>query len=282
MPSRTFIAARVEDGFNRLLNRALIRRGWQESILAFTGYGNGEQLRLLARVVLRPPQSDALVQAAAAMLERRGWHNFMNAARVGARVTVVVGDARVEVEADRGGYVDVRVRNPGLAPGWHDVRLEGAGGAVAEAPVQVVADDVTFGIVSDIDDTILSTWLPRALLAAWNSFVLTEGNRQAVPGMARMYQKLLAEHPGAPIVYVSTGAWNTMPFLSRFMKRHGFPDGPMLLTDFGPTQTGWFRNGANHKRRALAELARDFPHIKWVLVGDDGQHESGGDEDCRR
>ena len=26
MPSRTFIAARVEDGFNRLLNRALIRR----------------------------------------------------------------------------------------------------------------------------------------------------------------------------------------------------------------------------------------------------------------
>ena len=114
MPSRTFIAARVEDGFNRLLNRALIRRGWQESILAFTGYGNGEQLRLIARVVLRPPQSDALVQAAAAMLERRGWHNFMNAARVGARVTVVVGDARVEVEADRGGYVDVRVRNPGL------------------------------------------------------------------------------------------------------------------------------------------------------------------------
>lgn len=69
MPSRTFIAARVEDGFNRLLNRALIRRGWQESILAFTGYGNGEQLRLLARVVLRPPQSDALVQAAAAMLD---------------------------------------------------------------------------------------------------------------------------------------------------------------------------------------------------------------------
>ncbi len=273
MPSRPFIAARIEDRFNRLFNRVLLRRGWQESILAFTGYGNSEQLRILARVVLRPPQSDALVQAAAAMLDRRGWHNFMNAARVGARVTVVVGGARVEVEADRGGYVDVRVRNPGLAPGWHDVRLEGAGGAVAEAPVQVIADDVTFGIVSDIDDTILSTSLPRPLVAAWNSFVLREQARQAIEGMARLYQQLLAQHPGAPIVFVSTGAWNTYPMVQRFIARHGIPDGAMLMTDWGPTNTGWFRSGVDHKRRCLRELARDLPNIRWLLVGDDGQHD---------
>ena len=128
-------------------------------------------------------------------------------------------------------------------------------------------------MISDIDDTILSTFLPRLFLAAWNSFVRTEGNRQAVPGMARLYQQLLAEHPGAPLVYVSTGAWNTLPFLRRFMKRHGFPQGPMLMTDIGPTQNSWMRSGREHKRRALAELARDFPGISWVLIGDDGQHD---------
>ena len=47
----------------------------------------------------------------------------------------------------------------------------------------------------------------------------------------------------------------------------------MLLTDFGPTQTRWFRSGPEHKRRALAELARDFPNIKWLMFGDDGQHD---------
>ena len=186
---------------------------------------------------------------------------------------MVIGDVRIPVRADRGGYIDVRVRNPGLPPGWHSVTLEGEGGSSALASIQVIADDVDFGIVSDIDDTILSTWLPRPLVAAWNSFVLTEQARQAVPGMARLYQQLLAAHPGAPIIFVSTGAWNTYPMIQRFAARHGIPQGAMLLTDWGPTNTGWFRSGTDHKRRCLRELARDLPQIRWLLVGDDGQHD---------
>jgi len=27
----------------------------------------------------------------------------------------------------------------------------------------------------------------------------------------------------------------------------GFPEGPLLLTDWGPTNTGWFRSGREHK-----------------------------------
>lgn len=273
MPSRPFIAARIEDRLNSLANRVLARRGWQEVILPFTGYGTTEQLRILARVVLRPSQSLGIVQAAQALMYRRGWRNFMNAARPGARIFVVIDGTRIPVAADRGGYVDVRVRNPGLGPGWHTVALEGDGGATAEARIQVIADAVDFGIVSDIDDTILSTLLPRPFMAAWNSFVLTEQARQAVPGMARLYQRLLAANPGAPIIFVSTGAWNTYPMIQRFVARHGIPEGAMLLTDWGPTQTGWFRSGPDHKRRCLRELARDLPNIAWLLVGDDGQHD---------
>lgn len=45
------------------------------------------------------------------------------------------------------------------------------------------------------------------------------------------------------------------------------------MTDFGPTNTGWFRSGKEHKLRSLARLAQDFPQIKWILIGDDGQHD---------
>ena len=45
------------------------------------------------------------------------------------------------------------------------------------------------------------------------------------------------------------------------------------MTDWGPTNTGWFRSGQEHKRAALHRLAREFPHIRWILVGDDGQHD---------
>ena len=69
--------------------------------------------------------------------------------------------------------------------------------------MHVVGADVTFGLVSDIDDTVITTALPRPMIAAWNTFVRHESARHVVPGMAPMYRELLAEHPGAPIVYLS-------------------------------------------------------------------------------
>lgn len=243
------------------------------TVIPYTGYGTEEQLRVLARVSLRPHDRTQLVMAAGEFLQRRGWRNFTSSPAVREPVTLVVGEERLELTTDRGGYIDIRIKNPGLPPGWQSVDLIVGDGQPTSVPVQVISSEVEFGIVSDIDDTIISTLLPRPLIAAWNSFVLTEQARQPVLGMARLYQQLLAEHPGAPLIFVSTGAWNTYPFLTRFMTRYGFPRGPMLLTDWGPTNTGWFRSGQAHKQTALRELARDLPRIKWVLFGDDGQHD---------
>ena len=139
--------------------------------------------------------------------------------------------------------------------------------------MQIIDPAVRFGIVSDIDDTVMITSLPRPMIAAWNTFVLHEQARHVVPGMAPLYRQLLAEHPGAPIFYLSTGAWNTSGTLTRFLARHEYPTGPLLLTDWGPTNTGWFRSGQRHKRENLHRLAREFPHIQWVLIGDDGQYD---------
>ena len=91
--------------------------------------------------------------------------------------------------------------------------------------------------------------------------------------MATFYRELIDSHPGMPVIYLSTGAWNSAPSLTRFLRRTGYPPGPMLLTDWGPTHTGWFRSGQDHKRSALARLARELPHVKWLLVGDDGQND---------
>ncbi len=273
MKSRPFFAARIEDRLNKGLNRLFLRRGWQESIIAFTGFGTTSQIRIRARIVLRPTKQMALAQVATELINRRGWRNFITAPKVNAGAEVIIGDLRVPAQADRGGYIDVRIRDHGLGVGWHHVAIEGAGGARELAPVQVIDENQTFGIVSDIDDTIISTWLPRPLVAAWNSFVLTEQARQAVPGMARLYQQLMKAHPGAPLVFISTGAWNTYPMVTRFLNRHGFPPGALLLTDWGPTNTGWFRSGSDHKRNSLRELARDLPKVRWLLIGDDGQHD---------
>lgn len=64
-----------------------------------------------------------------------------------------------------------------------------------------------------------------------------------------------------------------MPALRDFLDRLNYPRGGFLMTDFGPSNTGWFRSGFEHKRRELRRLARMFPSMKWYLVGDDGQRD---------
>ncbi len=275
MSTRPFFATRLEELFDRRVEAALRALGWTEQVICYTGYGTSASIRVLGRVILVPQRaSSGLGKATEELIRRRGFRNFFSAACVRVPVQIQVGDLVIPTVTDRGGYFDQRIRHHGLAPGWQTVEVRSPESPPEQAQIQVVADDVRFGIVSDIDDTVISTFLPRPLIAAWNSFIRDESARQAVPGMARMYNSLIARHPGAPVVYVSTGAWNTNGFLSRFLKRHGFPSGPMLLTDWGPTNTGWFRSGWAHKSGALLQLTRDFPNISWLLVGDDGQHDA--------
>lgn len=266
--SRPHPAAVVEDLVNRGLGAALTRAGHVPTVVPHLGYGGADFLRVLARVVLAEPDDDPERTD-----RRRGWRNFLTAEVVSHPVTVTVQGVSQPGTTDRSGNVDLRLDNPGLPAGRHQVTVTPEGGSPVEVPVLVVDESEEFGLVSDIDDTVLSTWLPRPLLAAYNTFVLTEAARRAVPGMADLYSWLLAQRPGAPTVYVSTGAWNTAPMLRRFMADHRLPEGPMLMTDWGPTNTGWFRSGQDHKRACLRRLAADFPHIRWVLVGDDGQHD---------
>jgi phosphatidate phosphatase APP1 len=268
-------AARLEDSVLSKVNAVLRRRGWVERAVPYTGYGAPGWVRVLGRAVLATPDSDAqeVAERDTESAERavRGWRSFVSAQLGGAVVRVEIGDRTHEVTADRGGYVDAVVEAD-LSPGWHHVHLV-LGGQAVQAPVLVVDPQATIGMVSDIDDTVMVTALPRPLLAAWNAFVLHENARRVVPGMAGLYRRWTATHPQAPVFYLSTGAWNVAPALRRFLQRHGYPAGPLLLTDWGPTNTGWFRSGQAHKDAALRRLRQDFPQIRWFLVGDDGQHD---------
>jgi phosphatidate phosphatase APP1 len=107
----------------------------------------------------------------------------------------------------------------------------------------------------------------------WNTFVLNERARMATPGMAVLLDRLKVEHPEAPVIYLSTGPWNAAPTLARFIARNLYPSGALLLTDWGLTHDRWFRSGQEHKRRNLELLAQEFPNMRWLLFGDNGQHD---------
>lgn len=268
-PARIHWLARLEYRYHSWRERRARKRGKTATIAPFPGYGGEGWVRVLGRVLIVPPRPRTETGEYASV---RGWRSFVGIPVGFASVRVTIDGRTHEVVTDRGGVLDA-VLEADLAPGWQTLTMTVEGGAPVDARVFVVDPAVRTGIVSDIDDTVMVTALPRPLVAAWNSFVVDEHARIPVPGMSVMLETLARAHPGAPVIYLSTGAWNIAPTLTRFLSRHLYPRGAMLLTDWGPTHDRMFRSGTAHKTANLNRLAEEFPHVKWILVGDDGQHD---------
>lgn len=265
-PAVLAAVVRAGDVLHSARTRIANSGGALPTVVGYTGYGSTTWVRVLARVVLTRTTS------VSPRGKVRGWQSFTSVPVRNSEVQVHIGEASHTLHADAGGLVDV-VLECSLEPGWHTITLQAPGSVRAEARIQIVDPETTFGIVSDIDDTVMVTALPRPLLALWNTLVLSERARTPTPGMAVLYDRIMAHNPGTPLVYLSTGAWNVAPALTRFLARNLYPDGALLLTDWGPAKQHWFRSGRDHKRNNLARLAQEFPHVRWLLVGDDGQHD---------
>ncbi len=266
-PPRLHSSARVEDRAHAVIEGVLRRRGWRPRIVPYAGYGTDGWVRVIGRVLLTPPGTRRRDVEGG-----RGWRRFLCSPSAGVLVTVNIGDRCQEVTSTRGGYVDVRL-DADLPPGWATAVLSADGSPDAEAPLRIVGPEARLGVVSDIDDTVMITALPRPLLAFWNTFVRREALRRPVPGMADLYRELVSYDSDPLVVYLSTGPWNVAPAIEGFLRRLGFPRGPLLMTDWGPTADGWFRSGRDHKRTQLRRLLAELPQLSWLLVGDDGQHD---------
>lgn len=276
-------AAQLEDAKNEFVSSALDALGWQPRIQTYASYGSTSCVRILARVLYAGPgtSADHHNQPVHDMrsLTKRGFRNFTSQNDPFHEVDVVLptvgGPMTTRVTADRSGLIDALIEAP-MEPGLHRAILRA--GPRNEVSAELYVFDGAkhgVGVVSDVDDTVMVTLLPRPLIAAWNAFVIDQSSRRIVPGMPVLYQQL-TRHVGSqsmPFVYLSTGAWNVSPFLQRFLFKNGYPRGPLLLTDWGPTNTGFFRSGQQHKDRSLEELHAMFPEVEWILIGDDGQHD---------
>jgi len=262
--------ARIDHAIVRWRARRARAKGYQASVIPYAGYGSTSWVRVLGRALLsKDPDGITRTGEPAGA---RGWRSFTSVPVEQAWVDVDLNGARHQVTADRSGIIDAVVE-VALEPGWHTIDLSCEGSTPVHAQVFVVNPDTGFGVVSDIDDTVMVTALPRPMLAAWHTFVVNEHARSATPGMPVLYERLSDAYPSSPVIYLSTGAWNVAPTLTRFLSRNLYPAGALLLTDWGPTADRWFRSGQLHKKTSLERLAREFPDVKWLLIGDDGQHD---------
>lgn len=190
-------------------------------------------------------------------------------------VRTSAGDTRTR--CDRQGYLDVVVDVPALAPGWHELPVtapwRGRSATVA-APVLVVDPDARLALISDVDDTVIETGLTRGLEFIRLTLLTEVTDRVPLPGAAELYRALTAARggPPSPVFYLSTSPWNLHDLLARFIALRGFPAGPLLLTDWGPSRTSLLRIPAErHKLTLIRQVLAEHPALAIVLIGDTGQ-----------
>ncbi len=124
-------------------------------MVPYVGYGADGWVRVLARVLLAPPGSRRRE-----VEDGRGWRRFFCASAADVPVTIQLGEQTHVVTSVRDGYVDVRLESD-LEPGWNTARLSAHDADPVDLPVRVVAPGPQLGLVSDIDDTVVVTMLPR-------------------------------------------------------------------------------------------------------------------------
>ena len=132
-----------------------------------------------------------------------------------------------------------------------------------------------FGIISDVDDTILQTHATNLLKAAQLTFLSSARMRLPFAGVAAFYHALqggLGGNRPNPIFYVSSSPWNIYDLLIDFKELQNIPVGPLGLRDYGlDVGDGVAINHHGHKMGLIETILATYPAMKFVLIGDSGQ-----------
>jgi phosphatidate phosphatase APP1 len=256
-------------------------------IQPYRGYGTRRELHLRGRV-----------------LEDRGitpasetdswWRNLVNMYKrlqsyevPYARLVARFQDDEQEVTADEEGMFDVRIEPSQPIRDdekWQSVHLElieplsdrQTGPVQATGRVLIPPQDAPFGVISDIDDTVIQSDVSNFLRMMSTVLLSNARTRLPLPGVAAFYRALHAgpgEQAESPMFYVSNGLWNLYDLLEDFFLLNSIPGGPVLLL----RNWGVYRDELlptrqrGHKLSLIRSILDVYPELPFVLIGDSSE-----------
>ncbi len=254
-------------------------------ILPFFGYGTSEKIFIKGRVlkdkgIITAAETDSVWRNIANMYRR-----FETDEIPFARVKAVFQNSELETIADNEGYFTAEFYSVGDLPEklWQEIQFEllepvSLENQMPKAVGQILTPVLSakFGVISDIDDTIMATNVINRLKMLATTIAGNEHTRIPFGGVAAFYRALQKGAGGAennPIFYVSSSPWNLYGFLLEFFRKHQIPFGPICLKDFG---SHFIFSGGDHQIHKLENIFRileTFPHLPFVLIGDSGEQD---------
>lgn len=259
-------------------------------IINFQSYGTDTHLYVRGRAL-----EDENIDLAHQGLLRLLWNSFKRFETdevKNTKLRLTLPDNRVfYTQTDKEGYYKFDVPAENLldlanSEGWltyelafeaPDLKREISKGNRFPGEVLIPAKTIDFGVVSDIDDTILHTGVVSLL--KWrvivNTFFKNAAKRVPLQGTAELYHLFHRGRSGKnanPIFYVSHSPWNLYRYLDFFLTTNNFPKGPILLRSMSSFRPG--RSKKPHKQNEIRDILKTYPNLKFILIGDSGEKDA--------
>ncbi len=145
------------------------------------------------------------------------------------------------------------------------------------------------GIISDIDDTFLVSHTRNPLKKLYILLFRNVNDRKVFSDVVAHYQALSSAGRSSSLntlaynkdeqnafFYVSSSEWNLYNFIIKFTELHHLPRAVLLLKDIKTSLTNLFftsHGDHNHKFEKVKHILEFYPHLKYVLLGDDSQQD---------
>ncbi|MCI0412553.1 DUF2183 domain-containing protein [bacterium] len=252
-------------------------------IVPYRGYGSSFKIFLKGRVLENKNVGLSTEHDSAWKNLRNVWKRFESDEIPGARLIASMNQVSEEVTANEEGYFTVTLQTPEPLPDenlWHPVDLQllspfhPAQEPIRETGLVMVAPKgARFGVISDMDDTVLQSDATNFLRMVKNVALGNARTRMPFKGVAAFYQALHEEDgkPTNPLFYVSSSPWNLYDLLMEFFNLQKIPIGPLLLRDWGTYRSGLPHKHREHKLQSIRHILDLLPGLPFLLIGDSGQ-----------
>lgn len=167
--------------------------------------------------------------------------------------------------------------------GWmeYEVSIKDENETITEKGSFIRPHKGKLGIISDIDDTFLISHTQNFFKKIYILLFKNVNDRKVFTDVVQHYQALSSagrnnkEEENA-FFYVSSSEWNLYRFIVKFTKIHNLPRAVILLKDIKRGITDFFMSGRgnhDHKFDKIKHVLEFYPNLKYVLLGDDSQHD---------
>jgi len=256
-------------------------------IMPYYGFGNEHYVYLKGRVLENEKiKEDKEVGDTISHLKNT-YKRYESDEIPGIRLKAFFAGQELEVETDEEGFFDIEFRfdKPiDYAQSGNKIKLSlqerKTDNDEMEAYGVVFAPDkkVEFGIISDIDDTVLVSNVTHFLGRLKLMLLKNASERSPFPGIAAFLRALCKGSDGHgqnPLFFVSGSEWNLFDLLINFFRSHNIPQGPILLRDKGTKlDRGKFETSENeYKQEKIRHILDTYPHLKFICIGDSGQRD---------